>query len=146
MSLQREATKEIGGHVFKVKPLPLAKSREAFGRLAQMLAAWDSKDLEGCSPFLTMCLAGNVGEKDLTYFANLFGPFTYVEMSAEETKVLKDNAAQETVFGLTGDFADQFEWLDMCVELNFRSSIEKLSGVAQKLNARAEAKAADKGN
>lgn len=139
MSLQTTASKEIGGRTFTVSRLPLGKAREAFGKLQRMLAAWDQDALEGCSPFLVMCLAGNVDDKDLAYFAGLFGPHTRVEMSPEETKILKDNAAQETVFGMTGDFADQFEWLDFCIELNFKSSIEKLAGVARKLNARAEA-------
>lgn len=138
------ASKEIGGRTYTVSRLPLGKAREAYGKLQRMLAAWDEKDLESLSPFLVMCLAGNVDEKDLGYFANLFGPYTRVEMSPEETIILKDVAAQERVFGLTGNFADQFEWLDHCIMTNFASTVEKLAGVARALNARAEAEQSKK--
>lgn len=139
--LQPTNSIEIGGRTFTVSRLPLGRARVVYARLQRVLQAVFADDaaLAGdTSAIMFAGIAGGISETDFKFYCDEFGAVTRVELSPQETVLLKSEAAQERVFGAGGDFADQFTWLDFAIRVNFASSIEKMRGALVGLKQRAE--------
>ncbi len=140
MSLQPTASREIGGRNFEVRRLSLADARPVYIRLQQLLVIYADKSLVegGASPMQIAGAGGHLTDDDMKVLIEKFGKVTRVELDAEHTITLSRTEDLEKVFGSGGDFGLVFDWLDLCVDHNFRTAIEKLSGAAKGLSARAQ--------
>lgn len=139
MGLKTE-TRLLGGHEYTVTQLGALAGREALRRLLKISTtafsragdAWvrGGPEANGAAIFQgIMGLVQELEEKDLSYFCDVFGPFSTVRIAEKNPKV-KD------VFDahFAGNYYELSLWLAFCVEVNFSGSF---LGALEKLNARA---------
>jgi hypothetical protein len=130
----------VGGMVFNIEALNVEDARKAYHiiqRYAPHLAGADlTKDMG------LMLLAGTANQlspDDVQRLAVLFLPTTRVDFQDGEgdrpSRVQALKLCQEEVFCTA--FERQLEWLDACIDLNFRSTLEKLRGAFQAEPAKA---------
>ena len=136
------ASVEISGHTYTIRKLPLASARKVFARLQRVLALYADRDMaaEGLSPIVCANLAGALSEADLQFYATEFGPSTTVQWEDDRVLMLKDPKHQEEAFA--DNFADQLDWIDACVQLNFAGVLAKIDGAQNSKPASAPREAA----
>jgi hypothetical protein len=126
--LKRES-KIIGDTEYAVTQLDAIRARRVFLRLAKLLAPLAAElgdtDKGVSNEKLFRALAGAVRaatDEDVDYFCDQFAAATDVVQGSKSPKL-------STIFALhfVGDrFADMFDWLLFCFEVNFGSFFDKL--------------------
>lgn len=140
--LQTES-KEIAGRVYTARILSFSEARKVYSRLQRLLAANEEiLDEANVGLFMFLGVVGAMSEEDLHFYIDCFGPTTSVALDAMRSLPLNSDTNRNVVFA--GRFEEVFEWLDFCVDVNFRAARAKLNGARKALEARAEAEAAKK--
>ena len=140
MGMLQTEERTIGGRVYTLRVLNVAQGRKVYSRIQRYLGAWtDAEANSGLGPLMSVAIMGGLGDDDIAFLAEVFGPTTTVDMGDGRTLTLKDPKHVDELFA--GAFEAQVEWLEACVDFNFRGVIEKMKGVLQKLAAAPEPKA-----
>jgi hypothetical protein len=141
MPITQTEDRIIGGRKFTIRVLPVIEGRKVYARVQKYLALY-STDLQketGMGPLMSVGLHSTLEESEVAFLVDAFAPVTQVELDAERTVMLggKDGIKhQNEIF--TAAYEDMFEWLDACIEINFRGVIEKMKGVLQSRAAAAQ--------
>lgn len=135
--------RDINGRVFTVRVLTFAEARKVYSKIQRLLVG-NEEVIEdaGVGLFMFAGLAGAISDEDMKLFIETFGPTTSVALDATRTLDLGDEMKRNLVFG--AHFEDMFEWLDFCVDVNFKVVMGKLRGARQRLEERTKRLAAEK--
>jgi hypothetical protein len=120
---ERTQSKEIGGILYEVTPLPFGVGQKALVRLVKLaspvlsalLAEGGNKALAGAAAIKQ--LPGVLTEEDLAYFAKTFGT---------ASKYQNDNAmiplvVQNQELHFAGRYSEFFDWIAFSIEVNYGS-------------------------
>lgn len=141
MSLLRTETKTINGNEYSVRVLPLRDARLVYARIQRILSVFgeDAITESDMSPFMLAGMSGAITAEDLEFYTDKFGPLTNVTL--EDGRVItltvtKGPKGERLETNLEEVFAGQMdvmlEWLDFCVQVNFKSIIEKLAAALKR--------------
>jgi hypothetical protein len=126
MSLLKVTTKAIGGLTFKVRPLPVIHGREAMVRLTRTFGPALGELVEGGvrngAARAIGSLADRLDSKDLAWLCERFGECSSCAFPDGREMPIAGN--HDEVFAAAYD--TMFEWLEFCLEVNFRGFLEKL--------------------
>lgn len=129
----------IGGKKYTIRPLDVAMGRKVYARVQRYLQlfATEAQVTLGVSAMLMAGMSDNIGsDDDIDWLCMTFGPSTTVDFGDGRVLPLSNVGAQNELF--MGSYEDQYEWLDACIEVNFKGIIEKLKGVLRKADVAAE--------
>jgi hypothetical protein len=131
---------DIGGRRYQIRSLAFADQRKVYSRMQRVMMAYGDELLKDANVGLFMFagMAGLLTDEDMTFYCDTFGKVTDVDMGDGRQLVLSNDVNRTLVF--SGSFADLFEWLDACVEVNFSSVMSKLSGARKSLELAAKNK------
>ena len=131
----------IDGKTFTISLLPLAIGRKVYARIQAHIGSLYSVDVSetGATHLMVAGFAGRLTEEDIQFLCTQFAPTTVVDFGDGRVLPLKDDAAQNELF--MGAYEIQFDWLEACIEVNFRGVIEKLKGAQRNSVAAAKERA-----
>lgn len=142
-----EESREIGGLVYTVMPLPTRKALQVMARVLKMAAPGfgDVASLERAAEHMgalvgtLTALLGELDEAVLLFLCESFAEVSRVE-TAPGRRLSLGGAQLDEHF--RGKLPDLFEWLKFAVEVTYGPLVPWLKSIAAKAKAEAEAKRA----
>lgn len=134
MPITQTEDRIIGGRKYTIRVLPVVDGRKVYARVQKYMALY-STDIQketGMGPLMSIGIHSGLEESEISFLVGVFAPVTTVELDAERTVMLggKDSAKHQDELWAAA-YEDMFEWLDACIEINFRGVIEKMKGALQ---------------
>lgn len=138
MSVQQQEVFIIGGREYLIRQLTVAETRKIMPIIQRLIPIIvDDEATQDLGAALTLVFANALSEEDLNKLIAAFMPTTQVVMTDGGPAPL--SASQDAVW--QGQIEVMYEWVDTCIQYNFKSLLGKSKAAVKKAVARAEAAA-----